>query len=66
MKENYNPKCACCQSQKRREEEAQQEIIVFSHDGERLMATAKRFSDAFYEIVVGKYKGNLVHIFDVL
>ena len=37
----------------------------FTHNGVADTADMKVFSDAFYEITSGKYKGNLVHIFDI-
>lgn len=40
--------------------------IKFWNNGKILTEKAKRYSDAFYEIVVGKYKGCLVHIWDVM
>jgi hypothetical protein len=38
----------------------------FTHNGMVLSAKMKAYSDAFYEITEGKFKGNLVHIFDVI
>ena len=40
--------------------------IKFWSDGKILTEKAKIYSDAFYEIVVGKHKGNLVHIWDLV
>lgn len=45
---------------------AKSKEITFMSEGRRLTEKAKRYSDAFYEIVVGKYKGCLVHIFDLV
>lgn len=39
--------------------------IKFYHEGELYTATATRLNDAFYTIESGKFKGNLVHIFNV-
>ncbi len=39
---------------------------TFYCNGEKLIAKMKRFNDAFYEIVSGKFKGNLVHIWDIV
>ena len=65
-KENYNPNCPCCQSSKIKQEEAEQEEKQFYHEGNVITFTVKRFNDGFYEIVKGKFKGNLVHIFDLV
>jgi len=40
--------------------------IRHSHNGVILTDTATRYNDAFFEIVKGERRGNLVHIFDVL
>jgi hypothetical protein len=45
---------------------AESKEIKFWSDGKILTEKAKRYSDAFYEIVVGKYKGCLVHIWDLV
>ena len=45
---------------------AEAKQITFTSDGQTLTAKAKRYDDAFYEIVVGKHKGNLVHIWDLV
>lgn len=65
-KAQYNPNCVLCQIAQRKEQEAEQREITFVHDGQTLKATAKRYNDGFYEIVKGKFKGNLVHIFDLV
>ena len=44
---------------------AEAKDITFTSNGATLNAKAKRYNDAFYEIVSGKYKGNLVHIWDI-
>ena len=40
--------------------------FAFMSEGIKLTAKGVKFNDAFYEITEGKYKGNLVHIFDVI
>lgn len=35
------------------------------HNGKILKSKVKVYNDAFFEIVSGKYKGNLIHIFSV-
>lgn len=49
-----------------KEEAPKAKDITFTSDGQTLTAKAKRYDDAFYEIVVGKYKGNLVHVWDIV
>jgi len=39
---------------------------TFYCNGQTLVARMKRYNDAFYEIVAGKFKGNLVHIWDIV
>ncbi|MEK6878211.1 MAG: hypothetical protein AABY22_01310 [Nanoarchaeota archaeon] len=39
--------------------------ITFTSDGKTYTEKAVVFNDAFYEIVGGKYNGNLVHRWDV-
>jgi len=43
-----------------------EEEISFTFNGVSVTATATRYNDAFYEITKGKYKGDLVHIFDII
>ena len=62
----YNDDCFFCRAEKKRKQEAEQVEIKFVHDGNTMTAKAKRYNDAFYEIKVGKYAGNLVHIFDLV
>lgn len=38
----------------------------FSHDGVIKSAKMKSYNDAFFEIVEGKYKGCLVHVWDIV
>lgn len=38
----------------------------FSNNGRIESAKMKIYSDAFYEITEGKYKGNLVHVWDIV
>jgi len=45
---------------------AEAKEIKFWSEGKILTEKAKRYNDAFYEIVSGKHKGNLVHIFDLI
>lgn len=40
--------------------------ITFTHNGVWCTALARAYNDAFYEIASGKFKGNLVHIFDII
>lgn len=42
------------------------ETIKYTHEGKILTDKAIRYNDAFYEIVTGEYKGNLVHIWNVI
>lgn len=57
--------CPLCEAKKRREEEAQEREIIFYNEGVPMTAIAKRYNDAFWEVTKGKYKGNLIHTFDV-
>ena len=41
-------------------------VIKHTHNGQILTDKAIRHDDAFWEIVIGKYKGNLVHIWNVI
>ena len=47
-------------------EKSQKESIKFTHNGKVLTANALRYNDAFYEIIGGKYNGNLVHICNLI
>lgn len=38
----------------------------FYHNGAKIVARMKKINDAFYEIVSGKFKGNWVHVWDVV
>lgn len=38
--------------------------ITFTHDGKNYTEKAVRYDDAFFEIVGGKFNGNLVHVWD--
>jgi len=40
--------------------------MKFSSEGVVMSAKMKPFNDAFYEITEGKYRGNLVHVFDII
>jgi hypothetical protein len=40
--------------------------MSFFNDGKIEVAKMKPYNDAFYEIVEGKYKGNLVHRWDIM
>ncbi len=40
--------------------------IKHTHNGQILTDKANIYNDAFYEIVTGKYKGNLVHIWNIV
>ncbi len=40
--------------------------IKFFNEGTKEIAKAKVYNDVFYQIVEGKHKGNLVHIFDII
>lgn len=39
--------------------------ITFTSDGQTHKENAVRYDDAFFEIVGGKFDGNLVHIWDL-
>jgi hypothetical protein len=38
----------------------------FRHNGVIKTAKMNAYDDAFYEIVEGEYKGNLVHVWDIV
>ncbi len=40
--------------------------IKHTHDGKILENYAIPYNDAFYEIVKGKHKGNLIHIWNIV
>jgi len=40
--------------------------IIFTNDGVVIKAMATPYNDAFYQIVGGKFNGNLIHITDIL
>ena len=40
--------------------------ITFVHSRQTFTAMATPYNDAFYQIVGGKFNGNLVHITDIL
>jgi len=56
--------CPCCNAKSY--ETIEQEITFRDNNNIIVIATATRYDDAFYEITKGKFKGNLVHIFDVI
>lgn len=58
--------CPICNNRYTPPEEVKAVSITFSMDGKLHTASAKRFSDAFYEITAGQYKGGLVHIWDII
>jgi hypothetical protein len=58
--------CPICHNRYTPPEEIKAVSITFTSNGQILTAEAKRFNDAFYEIVKGLYKGNLVHIWDII
>jgi hypothetical protein len=58
--------CPICHSTYTPPEKVAEVEITFFSDGEIITATAKRYSDAFYEITKGKYRGNLVHRWDII
>ena len=43
----------------------QQYYIYHTHNGIQLKDKAIGYNDAFYEIIEGERKGNLVHVWDV-
>lgn len=48
-----------------KKEKAPKENLNFYHEGQILIAEMIRYNDAFYEITSGKFKGNLIHIFNI-
>jgi hypothetical protein len=48
------------------ENEPKARNIFFSHNGSVLSAMVKPHDTSFFKIISGKYKGNLVHIFDIV
>jgi hypothetical protein len=58
--------CPICNNRYTRPEEIKEVSITFTSDGKILTAFAKRVTDAFYEITKGQYRGNWVHIWDIL
>jgi len=40
--------------------------MKFFNEGVVMTAKMKPVNDAFYEITEGKYRGNLVHVFDII
>lgn len=59
------PYCGCATHNKK-ESVPSVEIRFLDNCDNIAVANAKRINDAFYEIVDGKHKGNLVHTFDIL
>ena len=43
-----------------------EEKIKFFYNGVIVEVTVMRINDVFYEIIKGKYMGNLVHVFDLI
>lgn len=41
-------------------------MMKFYNEGMIECAMMKRYDPTFYEIVEGKYKGNLIHVFNVI
>jgi hypothetical protein len=58
--------CPICNNTYTRPEEVKEVSITFTSDGLILTEMAKRVTDAFYEITKGKYRGNWVHIWDII
>jgi len=42
------------------------ETLKFLVEGKRLELSVRTYNDAFYEVVSGQHKGNLVHRFDMV
>lgn len=42
-----------------------QKIIRHTHNGKTYTDTVKPYNDAFFEIVKGRRKGNLVHLWNI-
>lgn len=40
--------------------------IKYLHNGKILTLSVIPYNDAFFEVVKGKYKGNLIHIFSII
>ena len=40
--------------------------VTHIHEGKTIKSKVKPFNDAFLEIIIGKYKGNLIHIFSII
>jgi len=58
--------CPICHNQYTSPEQVKEEEIRFTDNGIILTATARRRDDAFFVITKGQYKGNLVHIWDII
>lgn len=51
---------------KQKKESVKAEIKTFWDEGVKKQAEMIPYNDTFYEITKGKYKGNLVHTFNVI
>lgn len=40
--------------------------MAYTHEGVKYTADLIPYNDAFYEVVSGRHKGNLVHTFNVI
>ena len=49
-----------------RNEKVSSREIIFSHNNQMITARVMKKDDAFFEIIEGKYKGNLVHRWDIM
>lgn len=61
------PTCGNAYTPEQTKQQAAAEAKVLTYFVEGVKHTAKLipFNDAFFEVVTGKHKGNLVHTFDV-
>ena len=62
-------KCFFCGNEytpKQQKEKMPPQLVKHTHNGQILEDMAIVYNDAFFEIVSGKYKGNLIHRWNVL
>jgi hypothetical protein len=58
--------CPICNNRYTAPEKVREVSITFTSNGNIYTEWARRFTDGFYEITKGRFKGNLVHIWDIV